>query len=67
VIEEQESFLELASSEMLLAEVQKVLSTDAQRWLTNLDDGIHSGLERRDTKGLSFYFIAPRDGGRTHF
>jgi Helicase conserved C-terminal domain len=67
VIEEQESFLELASSEVLLAELQKVLSTDAQRWLTDLDDGIHSGLERRDTKGLFFYFTAPRDRGRAHF
>ncbi len=67
VIEEQESFLELASSEVLLAELQKVLSTDAQRWLTDLDDGIHSGLERRDTKGIFFYFTAPRDSGRAHF
>jgi superfamily II DNA or RNA helicase len=67
VIEEQESFLELASSEVLLAELQKVLSTDAQRWLTDLDDGIHSGLERLDTKGMFFYFTAPRDGGRAHF
>jgi hypothetical protein len=67
VLEEQESFLELASSEALLAELQRVLSTDAQRWLTDLDDGIHSGLERRDTKGLFFYFTAPRDSGRAHF
>jgi superfamily II DNA or RNA helicase len=67
VIEEQESFLELASSEVLLAELQKVLSTDAQRWLTDLDDGIHSGLQRRDAKGVFFYFTAPRDGGRAHF
>jgi hypothetical protein len=67
VIEEQESFLELASSEALLAELQKVLSTDAQRWLTDLDDGIHSGLERRGTKGMFFYFTAPRDSGRVHF
>jgi superfamily II DNA/RNA helicase len=67
VIEEQESFLELASSEVLLAELQKVLSTDAQRWLTDLDDGIHSGLERRDTKGMFFYFTASRDSGRAHF
>ena len=67
VIEEQESFLELASSEVLLAELQKVLSTDARRWLTDLDDGIHSGLERRDTKGMFFYFTAPRDKGRAHF
>jgi superfamily II DNA or RNA helicase len=67
VIEEQESFLELASSEVLFAELQKVLSTDAQRWLTDLDDGIHSGLERRHTKGLFFYFTAPRGNGRAHF
>jgi superfamily II DNA or RNA helicase len=67
VIEEQESFLELASSEVLLAELQKVLSTDAQRWLIDLDDGIHSGLERRDKKGMFFYFTASRDSGRAHF
>src|SRR5713101_2158110 len=54
VIEEQESFLELASSEALFAELQRVLSTEAQRWLTDLDDGIHSGLERRDPKGHVF-------------
>ena len=67
VIEEQESFLELASSEALLAELQKVLSTDAQRWLTDLDDGIHSGLEHRDTKGMFFSFIASQENGRVHF
>jgi hypothetical protein len=67
VIDEQESFLELASSEALLTELQKVLSTDAQRWLTDLDDGIHSGLERRDTKGMFFYFTAPRESARAHF
>ncbi len=67
VIEEQEAFLELASSEVLMAELQKVLSTDAQRWLTDLDDGIHSGLERRDTKGMFFYFTAPRESGRFDF
>lgn len=67
VIEEQESFLELASSEALLAELQRVLSTDAQRWLTDLDNGIHSGLERHDRKGMFFYFAAPRESGRAHF
>lgn len=67
VIEEQESFLELASSEALLAELQKVLSTQAQRWLTDLDDGIHSGLERRESRGVFFYFTAPRESGRAHF
>lgn len=67
VIDEQESFLELASSEALLAELQRVLGTDAQRWLTDLDDGIHSGLERHDRKGMFFYFAVTRESGRTHF
>ena len=38
-----------------------------QRRLTDLDDGIHSGLERRDTKGMFFYFTASRESGRAHF
>lgn len=68
VIDEQESFLELASSESLLAELQKVLATEAARWLTDLDDGIHSGLERRDTRGIFFYYTAPHpESGRQHF
>jgi hypothetical protein len=68
VIEEQESFLELASSEVLLAQLQKVLATEAQRWLTDLDDGIHSGLERREARGMFFYFTAPHsEQGRSHF
>jgi hypothetical protein len=68
VIEEQESFLELASSEALLAELQRVLATEAQRWITDLDDGIHSGLQRSGSRGVFFYFAAPHpDGGRRHF
>ena len=68
VIEEQESFLELASSEALLAELQRVLATEASRWLTDLDDGIHSCLERRETRGVFFYFTAPDgENGRSHF
>ncbi len=68
VIDEQESFLELASSEALQAELQKVLATAAAHWLTDLDDGIHSGLQRPHARGIFFYFTAPhRDGGRHHF
>lgn len=68
VIKEQEAFLELASSEALLAELQKVLATEAQRWLTDLDDGIHSGLERGNTRGIFFYFTAPHpQQGSLHF
>ncbi|MBP8293327.1 MAG: hypothetical protein KAX65_11175, partial [Caldilineaceae bacterium] len=68
VIDEQESFLELASSEALLAELQRVLATAARQWLTNLDDGIHSGLQRPAARGVFLYFTAPHpDGGRIHF
>jgi SNF2 family DNA or RNA helicase len=68
VIEEQESFVELASSEALLAELQRVLATEAQQWLTALDSGIHSGLQRQGASGIFFYFTAPHpDGGRLHF
>ena len=68
VIEEQESFLELASSEALQAELQRVLATEARQWLTRLDDGIHSGLQRQRASGIFFYFTAPHpDGGRLHF
>lgn len=68
VIDEQESFLELASSEALLAELQKVLATEAAAWLTDLDDGIHSGLERHDTSGIFFYYTALHpENGRHHF
>ncbi|HUN09553.1 MAG TPA: helicase-related protein [Aggregatilineales bacterium] len=68
VIEEQEAFLELASSEVLLAQLQKVLATEARQWLTDLDDGIHSGLERRDARGMFFYFTALHpEQGRSHF
>lgn len=67
VVEEQESFLELASSESLMAALQGVLATEAREWLTDLDDGIHSGLHREKVKGVFFYFTAPREQGRSHF
>ncbi|MBP7962131.1 MAG: hypothetical protein KBG20_17475 [Caldilineaceae bacterium] len=68
VIEEQESFLELASSEVMLSELQKVLATEAREWVTDLDDGIHSGLQRSHSRGVFFYFTAPHsEGGRAHF
>jgi hypothetical protein len=69
VIEEQESFLELVSSEAMLAQLQKLLATEARSWITDLDDGIHSGIHRRGRRGVFMYFTAPqRDGqGRQHF
>jgi len=68
VIDEQESFLDLASGEAMQAELQRVLATETARWITDLDDGIHSGLRRPSARGVFFYFTAPhRDGGRAHF
>ena len=68
VIEEQESFLELASSEAMMAELQKVLASEANRWISDLNDGIHSGLRRQRARGVFFYFKAPRpEGGSSHF
>ena len=65
VIDEQESFLELASSEALFADLQRVLATEASRWLTDLDDGIHSGLQRQSARGVFFYFRSPHPDGGT--
>lgn len=70
VIEEQESFVELASGEALLRQLQQQLANEqARQWLENLPDGIHSGLCRERARGVFFYFIAPaqRGGGRQHF
>ncbi|MHB8624597.1 MAG: helicase-related protein [Aggregatilineales bacterium] len=69
VIEEQEAFLELASSEALLAQLQKLLATEARQWLTDLDDGIHSGIQRPGMRGVFMYFTAlhSQGEGRQHF
>ncbi|MHB8624979.1 MAG: helicase-related protein [Aggregatilineales bacterium] len=69
VIEEQEAFLELASSEALLAQLQKLLATEARQWLTDLDDGIHSAIQRPGMRGVFMYFTAPHPEGegRQHF
>lgn len=69
VIDEQEAFLELASSEALLAQLQRLLATEARKWLTDLDDGIHSGIQRSRMRGVFMYFTAPHPEGegRQHF
>ena len=68
VVEEQASLIELASSEALLAELQNRLSTEAQSWITDLDDGIHSSIQRNGECGVFFYFTATApDGSRRHF
>ncbi len=59
VIEEQEQFIELASSEYLLQQLKNLLASGAQEQLESLPDGIHSGLARGNYRGLFFYFTAP--------
>ncbi len=59
VIEEQEQFVELASSEFMLQQLKSVLTSGAKDRLDALPDGIHSGLQRSAYRGLFFYFTAP--------
>lgn len=70
VIEEQEAFAELASSETLLRELQQQLATEqARETFSELPDGIHSGLQRGGKRGVFFYFTAPgrSEETRQHF
>jgi len=68
VIAEEEEFTELASNEFLLQQVRSLLEAGGQEVLDSLPDGIHSGLTRRNARGIFFYFQAtnPR-AGKSHF
>src|SRR5712691_2449611 len=65
VVEEQEQFAELVSSEFLLQNLKNLLDAGMRRMLEELPDGIHSGLVREGAKGLFFYFTAPAGGKST--
>jgi superfamily II DNA or RNA helicase len=70
VIQEEETLVELASSEGLMRELQQQIMSDERRqWLESLPDGIHSGLHRERARGVFFYFTAPdkSGSGRQHF
>ncbi len=58
VVEEQEQFVELVSSEFLLQNLKNLLNGDMRQQLEALPDGIHSGLTRQNAKGVFFYFTA---------
>ncbi|MFL5624625.1 MAG: helicase-related protein, partial [Ktedonobacteraceae bacterium] len=58
VVEEQEQFTELVSSEFLLQQLKGLLDSDMRQSLEGLPDGIHSGLVRQGAKGVFFYFTA---------
>ena len=60
VIEEQENFAELVSSEFLLQRLKDLLNAGMRQELESLPDGIHSGQLRRDAKGVFFYFTAQK-------
>src|SRR5258706_758205 len=58
VVEEQEQFVELVSSEFLLQNLKNLLDSGMRQMLENLPDGIHSGFIRQGAKGIFFYFTA---------
>jgi len=56
VVEEEEQFTELASSEGLLQQLRGFLDSGGREVLESLPDGIHSGLHRPGARGVFFYF-----------
>jgi SNF2 family DNA or RNA helicase len=58
VIQEEEEFIELASSEFLLLQLRAMLDAGGREALEALPDGIHSGLAKPNAKGMFFYFQA---------
>ena len=60
MIEEEEQFTELASSEVLMQQLRAFLDTGGREVVENLPDGIHSGIQRNGARGLFFYFRTNR-------
>jgi hypothetical protein len=67
VVDEEEQFAELASSEFLLKQIQELLAREGKKWIEGLPHGIHSGLMKKEAKGLFFYFQAVKEKGKLHF
>jgi superfamily II DNA or RNA helicase len=68
VLDEEEARAELAGPELLLKQLKDLLNRDGANTLTDLPNGIHSGLRREKGCGMFFYFQAPRAGeGKRHF
>lgn len=67
VIEEQEQFTELASSEFLRKQVMDLLELGGREMLDSLQDGIHSGLIKENARGMFFYFMAELGKDKHHF
>jgi hypothetical protein len=69
VVEEQEQFIELASTEFLQQQLRTLLEGGARDMLQSLPNGMHSGLHRQSSRGIFFYYTAPdaHSQGRQHF
>ncbi|MBI2986883.1 MAG: helicase [Deltaproteobacteria bacterium] len=68
VIEEEEQFTELASSEFLMQQLRALLDAGGKEVLESLPDGIHSGLAKAGARGVFFYFQArQRKEEKIHF
>jgi superfamily II DNA or RNA helicase len=66
VIEEEEQFAELASSEFLKQQLKALLDSGGKEMLESLPDGIHSGLVKPRARGVFFYFQAVDPKGDKH-
>jgi len=67
VIEEEEQFTELASNEFLIQTLRGLLDAGGREMLESLPDGIHSGLARKNARGVFFYFQTKGSGQKRHF
>jgi SNF2 family DNA or RNA helicase len=67
IVDEEEQFAELASSEFLLKQIQELLAIEGKKWIDDLPHGIHSGLIKKGAKGMFFYFQAEKEKGKLHF
>lgn len=69
VLDEEEARAELAGPEILLKHLKELLSRESSDQVSELPNGIHSGLRREKCNGIFFYFQAPRlhGEGRRHF
>jgi len=56
IIEEEEQFTELASSEVLLQQLRAFLDGGGREVIETIPDGIHSGLQRGGVRGVFWYF-----------
>ena len=67
-MDQTEEFTELASNEFLQRQLKQLLDAGGLDKLTELPDGIHSGLIKQGVKGVFFYFKAVLPNGNArHF